>query len=250
VALTGVSCTAPRACMAVGTYYAPFVGAVAFAERWNGTKWTMRKLPRVAEQTGFNSVSCTSAHACSAAGFLVNGIGDTQPLPLAEVWNGSRWTAHHVLLPTGAPNGTLSAISCTADSACTATGTGMTANGDPLANGQPLADRWNGTRWTAQTTVPPPNYQLSVTSIALTGVSCSSASACTAVGDLAPNSQPQTFGEGWNGTKWSLQPTTVPPVTAGSAMTGLSCSAPRCIAVGFYFGIAGVFVTLAESRQI
>jgi hypothetical protein len=37
-ALSGVSCTAPKACTAVG-YYRKSTGVVTLAERWNGTSY-------------------------------------------------------------------------------------------------------------------------------------------------------------------------------------------------------------------
>ena len=68
-----------------------------------------------------------------------------------------------------------------------------------------MAERWNGKRWSVQPVAVPaaPNSFL-------TGVSCTSTTACTAVGDaFADSSFNNTVGtvaERWNGTTWSLQP--------------------------------------------
>lgn len=240
VALTGVSCTAPNACTAVGAYFTRSVKQVALAERWNGSAWTMQKLPVATKQTLFEAVSCTSASACIAVGNTDGGSGNVQPL--AEAWDGSSWAAQSLPMPKGDPGGILSAVSCSAAMDCTATGAGF------AASGQPLAERWNGTSWAAQTTVPPPGFQASVTAIALIGVSCSSAGACTAVGSYQPNMRQETFGEGWHGAKWHLQPTATPIGSQESILSGLSCPVPRCIAVGADLGISGIPVTMAESR--
>jgi hypothetical protein len=241
VSVNGVSCTAAGACTAAGFYDTHSGAEVALAERWNGAKWTIQKLPSVAKLTLFNSVSCTSARACIAVGFLnKTGKGDAQPF--AEAWNGKSWKAQHVPLPKGAPGGAFSGISCSAAKDCTATGAGF------AANGKPLAERWNGTKWAAQATVAPPNFETSTSEVALIGVSCSAARACTAVGSYTPNNEPETFGEGWNGAKWSLQATYAPIVSEGSILGGVSCSAPKCIAVGAYIAFAGNTATLAESH--
>src|SRR5262249_35690578 len=73
--------------------------------------------------------------------------------------------------------------------------------------GKTLVERWNGAAWSI---VPsrnrPGTGQLS-------GVSCVSASACTAVGwsrSSASGSQPRTLVEVWNGTAWSIVPSPNP----------------------------------------
>jgi hypothetical protein len=79
----------------------------------------------------------------------------------------------------------------------------------------------------------------------LAGVSCVSATACTAVGSFG---RPvHTLIESWNGTKWSI----VPSPNSGSGhnqLNGVSCvSATACTAVG-YFGRSTTGVkTLIES---
>ena len=63
----------------------------------------------------------------------------------------------------------------------------------------------------------------------LYGVSCISASACTAVG----NSGSGTLIESWDGTGWSVVPSPSPSAT-GDWLSGVSCvSAAACMAVGY-----------------
>lgn len=82
------------------------------------------------------------------------------------------------------------------------------------------------TGWTQQATPNP----AAATSTSLNAVSCTSASACTAVGRYF-TSAPGTAGlvERWNGSKWSIESN--PPENGD--LSGVACaSAKACIAVG------------------
>ncbi len=229
-ALYSVSCTSASACTAVGQYQ----GAVA--ERWNGKTWSIQAIPHPAKLTWFFGVSCSTARACTAVGYQNSGTGDAKPF--AEGWNGTSWHVQTVPLPKGAPGGAFSAVSCTTPSACTATGTSF---GD---TGPTLAERWNGTSWRIQPTPNPPGYQASGSQVTLKGVSCTSATACTATGDYSMGlSTPAFFAEAWNGTNWKLQ--TTPDLEGGLA--GVSCVRAICTAVGAYRAPAGQ-LTLAITR--
>jgi len=240
--LNAVSCSSLRACFAVGFYDGKAGNSVALVERWNGARWRIVALPAAAKQVWLNGVSCPSARDCAAVGYLIDRNGNLQPL--AEAWNGTSWRVQPVPLPRKATGGFLSSVSCLAPTACTATGAsfGLT--------GAPLAESWNGSRWRSQSTIAPPGFEISVSAVTLTGVSCSSARACTAVGDFAPGGFSETFAETWNGTRWSLGLTAVPPGTVQNLLTGVSCLPATCTAVGAYFGLSGVVVTLAETEQV
>jgi hypothetical protein len=73
-------------------------------------------------------------------------------------------------------------------------------------------------------------------------VSCTSASACTAVGDYNNPSAPSGFAQSWDGTTWTIQPTPIPGDKTGGQLFGVSCtSASACTAVGVAYdnGILG-----------
>lgn len=82
----------------------------------------------------------------------------------------------------------------------------------------------------------------------LTGVSCASTTACTAVGgayygglEVAPAVLR------WNGKTWRMQHAPNPPAYGGSQLNAVSCSRPDdCIAVGARSGPGGTQNTLAE----
>jgi hypothetical protein len=234
--LTGVSCTSASACTAVGDS-GNGTTTVTLAERWNGTRWSIRHPPNPAAAPGsilLNAVSCASASACTAVGTYSNG---TMNVTLAERWNGTRWSIQHTATPAGSQASTLAGVSCTSATACTAVGNYF--NGTTRVA---LAERWNGTRWSIR---HPPN-PAGGSDIHLLRVSCTSATACTAVGNSSNGTTRVTLAERWNGTRWSIQHTPNPAGGSNSTLDGVSCaSATACTAVGGSFdGTPGV--TLAE----
>jgi hypothetical protein len=240
--LQAVSCTSPEACTAVGFYIPRHGNQRGLTERWNGTRWTIQATPRPGVINFLYGVDCTAASACTAVGWYNTGAGDAQPL--AEAWNGTSWQVQKVKLPAGSAGGAFATVSCTSATACTAGGTYFASPGGAFA------ERWNGKSWSFQSVPPPPNAATSTSDIGLTAVACSSARACVAVGNYAPNNQPVTFAEAWNGTSWTLQPIGLPDGIIASTLTGMSCAAPHCVAVGAYAGQAGLLVTLAVGRSV
>jgi hypothetical protein len=235
-----VSCSSATACTAVGFYYNPSGNQVMLAEMWNGTSWTVRTTPNPsgAVYSGLEAVSCSSATACTAVGISENSY--FAGVTLAEVWNGSSWTVQTTPNPKGATDSGLEAVSCSSATACTAVGIYKNSSGTP----ETLAEVWNGTSWTLQAT---PNPSGAIAS-SLYGVSCSSATACAAVGTYINSSNTEvTLAEVWNGISWTLQATPNPPGAIYSYLEAVSCrSATACTAVGFYDNSSGTEVTLAE----
>ena len=125
----------------------------------------------------------------------------------------------------------LLAVSCPARRRCIAVGI---ANFDHQAM---LAERWTGRRWSVMHLAQPAG----ATGGGLTGVSCTSARACTAVGfDFNPATGSGPVAERWNGRRWHIQAT--PTVGSGGVpFAGVSCaSRTSCTAVGYYdFGSLG-----------
>jgi hypothetical protein len=138
-----------------------------------------------------------------------------------------------------APGRYLDGVSCSSSSACTAVGWFVTpANADRPDGPKLLAERWNGHRWSAQSTPNPPD----ASSLELTGVSCSSESACTAYGAYENAAGPQNLIERWNGHIWSLAPS---PADIG--LQAVSCvRRSGCEAVGFHPLINSDTTVLAE----
>src|SRR5215472_815053 len=189
----------------------------------DGQGWSITPSPNPRVPTGqLFWVSCPAANSCMAVGTYVkaSGIG----VNLAEQWNGTSWR----ILPTPNPSGIalsgLLGVACTAPSACTSVGASTTTAGTVRA----VAERWDGTRWSIQPTPNPPQG-----GDVLSGVACTSASACTAVGGSnAFTPTAKTLAERWDGTRWTIQPTPN-PAQGGGFLASVACtSAAACTAVG------------------
>jgi sugar lactone lactonase YvrE len=233
--LTGVSCASAIACTAVGRSVNNGVGA-PLAERWNGSTWTIDTPPTPSGSTDafLTGVSCTSATACIAVGSYVTSAGG---FLLAELWSGASWTAQTPPTPVGAR---LTGVSCTSASACMAVGYYAPSPGASV----PLAERWNGSSWQVQAAPNPTATSQST----LNGVSCTSAVACTAVGDYFDRSSTiSTLAERWDGSSWTLEFPGDPNGARSSFLDGVSCtSTSGCIAVGNYVDSTNVSLMLAE----
>lgn len=152
---------------------------------------------------------------------------------LAAAWPGAAsastaWTFEATPLPAGGTQGTLSAVSCRFASNCTAAGDYITSSGAH----ETLAEHWNGSTWAVQPTPDPSG----ATGSYLTGVSCGSATTCTAVGyylDSSGSNQP--LAEHWDGTAWAIQATPLPQGSVGGELSSVSCvAATSCVATGDY----------------
>ena len=221
-----VSCSSATACMAVGA--ANLSGhSVGIAESWNGTTWTVQTIqnPSDAVDLQLGGVSCTSATACVAVGHYMSSSQKFFPdKVVAERWNGTSWAIQTTPLPAGTTDATLAAVSCSASTACTAVGGSATTGAFP---NKTLAERWDGKSWTVQ---PTPNPSTGTPS--LSGVSCPTATDCTAVGSLVEFGH-DPVAEQWNGTSWSLQSAPSPSGLPMAQLSAVSCTAAAaCTAIG------------------
>jgi hypothetical protein len=183
------------------------------------------------------SVSCVPG-GCVAVGEL-NGVVNA---PLADVWNGTAWQLTTPPAPLTGFGGSYSGVSCTAVTSCLSVGIGFK---DFVGfTSSPIAARWDGASWT-NVAVPSPKGLAS----SFSSVSCSAATACTAVGGsvnpLVLSLPTQPFAAQWNGSAWTFRPI---PVPAGGSYAGLgdvSCTAAnQCTAVGSYLPSKSATTTL------
>jgi hypothetical protein len=224
--LLGVSCYDLTHCIAVGSAQVGANGLETLAESWNGTTWSIVASPDVptSAYAELSGVSCTGPTDCNAVGFAdIPGGGET----LVESWNGTAWSIVPSPNPSSEPgsNGdSLSAVSCTGPTACVAVGTDRGVDSHSEVT---LVESWNGTAWSV---VPSPNGQ----DIAdfLGGVSCISATTCTAVGGGGVGSG-GTLIESWNGSAWLLARSPNRGNPSDDFLSGVSCVDPAdCTAVG------------------
>jgi hypothetical protein len=109
----------------------------------------------------------------------------------------------------------------------------------PRSGSKVLVEAWDGTNWVVQEAPPLPSSPFGQ----LSGVDCTSASACIAVGYSGLPGAAAPMADFWDGTAWTAQPA---PGVSGAQATQLyavSCgSASVCTTVG-----AGVFASSTQT---
>ena len=197
----------------------------------SATPWRIVPIPVPAGTvlSALNAVSCSGAEACTAVGYYGTTHNTGVDRTLAERWNGSRWEIQPT--PTPAGGGLLSGVSCVSRVLCVAVGQGERGI---------FSEIWNGMAWRVVAMPSPAGGRSSLES-----VSCSSSSACMAVGMQINDAGEQApIAERWNGVTWQIETPVTPP--QGGALSGVSCtSASACAAVGSV-PLGGVSGTLAE----
>jgi hypothetical protein len=222
--LNSVSCGGATSCTAVGFWDGAQDPSGPYIAHWNGTGWTPQSAPGGSGggEISLQSVSCSSASTCTAVGH-VNNSG--QLSATAMRWTGGAWSPQSVPVPSGATYSVLSSVACSTAASCVAVGTFTMSGLD-----KPLVETWNGTTWHAQTLTAPSG----ASNPELTAVSCTAATACSAVGNDSLNDDRDTFAERLSGTTWTLE--SMPPAPSyynGYVLNGISCSAANaCEAVG------------------
>jgi hypothetical protein len=130
--LNGVSCASADACMAVGDALTRTI-AYSIAEAWNGTTWTLGKIPNPSSNVNLFGVSCPSATSCIAVGRTFSA---QTPIPLAENWNGIRWTVGAPVEPPHVKSSAFGGVSCLAKQGCIAVGSYFTRKGKHIPLGE------------------------------------------------------------------------------------------------------------------
>jgi hypothetical protein len=279
--LGAVSCVLAGPCAAVGTDNTSGGTTNAVAEIWNGIAWTIRRTPDAAD-SDLEAVSCPAARLCMAVGDA-GSVGTL--VPQAELWRGGAWTAERPPAPAGADSSTLTGVSCPARSSCTAVGsTGPPATERLIAerwNGArwqlehpspPLRHKFaqfnavscasrhacmavgisaagiftassRGSTWTVRKISLPSGGRDGY----LAGVSCTAATACTAVGDYFNGRRFVALAERWDGRRWAVEKAAAVPAGKSAFFMSVSCAGPRnCVAAGDAGTVAGVGELLVE----
>jgi hypothetical protein len=170
-------------------------------------------------------VSCVSASNCVAV-----GEDWANSHPVVERWNGARWTATSLPLPSSTDTAVLGEVSCISANSCIAVGN-YSANYLNAATYQMLAESWNGRSWT-RLRLPDPSggygYDLG-------SPSCATAGRCVLTGVYILHSgRTAAFAEVLSGGTWKVYKL---PGLADSAYNSVieqvTCmSATNCLAVG------------------
>jgi hypothetical protein len=219
--LNGVSCHDAKTCFAVGDFFA--TTQQLFVERWNGSGWTVGAVgPGGDTSPLLDAVSCPSATRCFAVGSYIPSLDARATL--VERWNGSSWSVVAGPSPGGGARPVLGAVSCATADDCNAVG-----DVDLPAARKALAEHWNGTDWSI-VPIPSPKGSVSAT---LSGASCSSTTACWAVGQYDTGHRIRSLVERWDGRSCAIGAAADPDGAKLTALYGLSCrGATSCLSVG------------------
>lgn len=226
--IQGISCPSPNNCTVVGE--AGEYGSASYATESNGV-WS----PAVSlgGQGLFWAVSCPSANYCMAVGYQETKTS----VPVFDTETNGVWaTSAPSITGSGsdAIAGYFAGVSCPSAGNCTAVG--GEENQTVLEN-QPIVGVESNGIWTSTTELTSNQDE----SWDLSGVSCSSASTCTAIGSIRGSYQSLYVVEN-NGTWGPLT-----PVSDDSVLTGVSCpSAGNCTLVGYNEAGDGVYVDEAN----
>ncbi|HWT89863.1 MAG TPA: hypothetical protein VN179_01985, partial [Solirubrobacterales bacterium] len=236
-ALNGVSCTSATSCVAVGSVQVLESGSYrprTQIARWDGAAWSLDSAPDPAGATSsaLRAVSCVSPTICMAIGTYSD---NSSSRPFAMRLDGSSWSVHATAAPADAKGAVqLHSVACTTATTCVAVGQYVSVAGsfNLPAQERTLVERWDGAGWSVQASPNPAEEEFS----ALTGVSCSSETVCTAVGKSRPAKAEEdivTLGMRWAGEVWSLQPTPDPVPQTKSQLEDISCpTTAMCMAIG------------------
>jgi hypothetical protein len=226
-ALTGVSCASSSACAAVGYYVNASSNMVTLAEKLDGSEWKVEGSENPSGSViQLEDVSCAGPSECVAVGrYFVSEDERT----LIERWSGSGWKIEASKNGSASDNH-LSSVSCPSSSFCMAAGFYYDSS---VSAWLPLTESWSGGAWTQRTAAKPAGS----TNSYFYGVSCTSSTVCTAVGDWIVNAQSvneYTLAERWNGSSWAIQTTPNPP-SGALDIADVSCTTGNaCTAVGSY----------------
>ena len=216
---TGISCTGPTFCAAVGVQF-PGSFQQNFAEIWNGTAWSITATPdRSATANGsLVGVSCVSATYCLAVGGDSASGADEA---VVQRWDGASWSMV-TDAPSAALHPELSSVSCLSTSFCVAVGASF------AGTEVPFTELWNGSAWVIADT---PVIGGAVQTLFST-VSCALSTMCEAAGYQDDGSSSGNLVEQWNGSAWAVQAAPEPSPPGLGLPAGIDCFGPTSCVLG------------------
>lgn len=214
-------------CTAAGSYTSSGVTKSLIVSGNNGSGLTVVQTtpnPEGASETALKGVACRVViTACMGVGYSVKS-GKRTAFAIGKN-SESKWVIQSIPEPEGATSSELHGVDCPTSTFCVAVGSYTVSGGSIWA----MSATWNGTSWTLRT-IPKPEGSIRTV---LLDVSCSSASACAAVGIYRDSGGLQTsFVQRWNGSAWSHQSSANPVGSTNTVFQGVSCTTGPCVAVG------------------
>jgi hypothetical protein len=199
--LDSASCTAANSCLLGGVYRSAAGNGVAWVEHFDGAHWRLVTTPAPTPAAGYfdyvNSISCSSATSCAAVG--ESGKTGSAFGAFTEVLSGTAWKLAPVPGWPAGQDTTLATVTCLSATQCIAAGGYGTYR--YWTTGTAAIATWNGAAW-ALTLLAPASGQGNV----LLSVTCTSASACLAVGGSGTYNTAAASGlsASFGGTSWLL----------------------------------------------
>jgi hypothetical protein len=244
--LYGVSATSATNVWAVGAF-GHADGAAPLIEHGNGRQWkpvaTATNIPENVDS--FFGVAATSATSAWTAG----EISSQYAFPLADRWNGHRWTRSG----TPTPGGDGGAAGLAGVGAASSTDAWAVGSYYPDLAAETLILRWTGQDW-IQVRSPNPAGTGSTARNFLQGVAVLSPASAWAVGDASTGlaGAPVTTAiEHWNGTAWATVASPDPAGCASSELLGVAARPTGTWAVGSSCGAPLVLrLTGGRWRQV
>jgi len=228
---------------AVG-YFSNGSSEQTLVEQWNGTSWQVIPSPNPGGgDNELHGIAAIAANDIWAVGYSVTTGGIYQTL--TEHWNGVQWS---VVSSLNQGNGTspnfLEAVTAVASNDVWAVGTYV--GGITHVTGKTLIEQWNGTTWSI---VPSPNVRNTDDDILVSVARIPSSNKIWAVGRYTDRASAfyETLTEQWNGTKWSVVPSSNPGIENNLLESVAPISNNEVWAVGYsFFNQTGQQQTLIE----
>jgi hypothetical protein len=232
--LGGVSCGAPDACLAVGSYIDPEDDTNGLAATWDGESWDAGPvvLPG-AVGIELSDVDCVAVDDCVAVGRYTD-VEEGARRALVASWDGDVWTQEGVSFPEGWSQTDLDAVSCWASSQCVAVGSYL----DTGFEIESLAVVTESGGWNVEAVPEPAGSTLN----RLAAVNCPPSSnpsllECSAVGTYFNSKgvpKPLAAKRSSAGV-WSLTETPNPVASLATELIAVDCASPgTCTAAGYY----------------
>lgn len=219
--LAAVSCLPTKECVAVGNSYGLNAQGVGMLfDTWDGTGWTDQINGAYAH---LDDLSCTTVQDCVLAGTF-SQLWNGKQFPHSARWNGTSVKRLTVPAPAGSVAPVLLAVSCPSALTCVATGLD-----ESKTNGNSFVDYLSGTTWTLGQSP----WGKGTKAGRLFGLSCWSATGCSAVGSTGSDTAGRAAALILNGRSWTAQHIPAPAKGRVDRFGGVSCATKKaCVALG------------------
>ena len=234
VSSASVSCPTTTFCMTVGQFSGVNTANGSFAKTWDGKAWkdvspSVDTVDSPLYGFGLKGVSCTSSDDCWSVGLQTippaTAADSLTTIPIAIHWNGSAWKA--AVVPSQGRE-QLNGVSCVSPGFCMAVGASNYGGYGSLPTSA-FAVMWNGAQWVARRAAEPNTGGNNL----FFSVSCTSLSACMAVGGDPVGLSSPPLAQSWDGKGWTAVPTAAGTGASSAYFDSVSCTqAKSCMALG------------------